>query len=295
MLRLFAWIWALGMAGMIGAGEAKAGTEVLLADGRRFEIVLPRGVVNPPLIVALHGGAGSGSSMESLSQLTEKAVGQGFAVAYPDGSGRGRALTWNAGFCCAYAARRNVDDVGFIEAVISVSAERFGIDRRNVFLVGMSNGAMMSQTIAARRPDLVRAVGTVSGPLDIGRERIRGQVPLMHFHGTADDVVPYEGGIGERTVNRKGFPPIEAVIGKWVETFGERLTVERRVIDPARDGTRVVRTAYSGKGHERVVLYTIEGGSHSWPGARRAGRGGVSQDVDASAEMIGFFERNVRK
>lgn len=288
MFRTLVGIIAIGMAGM-----AAAGTEVRLEDGRRFEIELPRGVANPPLIVALHGGGGSKSSMESLSRLTEKAVGRGFAVAYPDGSGR--VQTWNAGYCCAYAARRNVDDVGFIEAVISVSAERFGIDQQNVFLVGMSNGAMMSQTIAARRPDLVRAVGTVSGPLDIRRERIRGQVPLMHFHGTEDDVVPYEGGFGERTVNRKGFPPIEDVIGKWVGAFGGGLSVERQVIDPARDGTRVVRTAYSGQGRERVVFYRIEGGSHSWPGARLSGRGGISRDVDASAEMVGFFERNVQR
>lgn len=292
MFRILTGIWILGLIGL--AGTAGAGTEVRLADGRHFEIELPRGVSNPPLIVALHGGGGDGQSMEALSRMTEKALARGFAVAYPDGSGRTRALTWNAGYCCAYAARKHIDDVGFIQRVIEVSGQRFGIDRGNVFLIGMSNGAMMSQTIAAQRPDLVRAIGTVSGPLDLDNVRITGQVPLIHFHGTADDVVPYDGGIGDRTVNRAGFPAIEDVIAAWVARFGVGLQSTREVIDPARDGTRAIRTSYSVGNRPVVVLYTIENGSHSWPGSRRAGRGGVSADVDASEAMLDFFQLHRR-
>lgn len=272
---------------------AWAAQEVKLADGRSYLIDLPRGVQNPPVILVLHGGGGSGSHMVKVSGMTPAATKAGFAVIYPNGSGRTKFLTWNAGHCCAYASRSRVDDIGFMERVIDDAASRFGVDRRNAFVTGMSNGGMMSETLAAKRPDLIRAVASVAGPLDLPRTRPSG-LPLMHIHGTADDVVPYAGGRGQRTVTKNvSFPPVEEVIAAAVKAQGMRLQSSQQVIDPVRrDGTRVVKTTYSAGGVPRVVFFKVEEGGHSWPGG--PGRKGVSRDINATAEIVAFFRQHIR-
>ena len=67
-----------------------------------------------------------------------------------------------------------------------------------------------------------------------------------------------------------------------------------QVIDPARDRTKVIKTSYMRGAKAMVVFYKVEGGSHSWPGSKRAGRRGISKDIDASDEIIGFFKAHLR-
>src|SRR3954451_20108548 len=86
-------------------------------DGRRrtFRIYVPKSAVGPgeaPMVVMLHGGFGSGKQAEKAYGWDQLAENEGIVVLYPDGLRR----TWNAGDCCGYAARKNVDDVGFISA-----------------------------------------------------------------------------------------------------------------------------------------------------------------------------------
>lgn len=274
---------------------ASADTVIKFADGRRYQIDVPKGVANPPVIIALHGGGGSGAWMAKVSGMSKIAQANGFAVIYPDGSGRGRFLTWNAGYCCAFAAKNRVDDIGFIARVIADAANRFGIDRTNVFVTGMSNGGMMAERLGAMRPDLFRAVASVAGPLDVARTTIKGRIPLMHIHGTADEVVPYQGGAGAHQVVGTSFTPVDSVIAAWARSQNMRLTATKSVIDPVRrDKTSVEKTVYANGGSARVVLFKVLDGGHTWPGSSRSGRGGVSKDIDASAEIVRFFKSHVR-
>lgn len=69
---------------------------------------------NLSLVIALHGGGGSGKQCETDYNLTEKANAENFAIVYPDGvqsDGILRARTWNAGTCCDYAVEKNINDV----------------------------------------------------------------------------------------------------------------------------------------------------------------------------------------
>ncbi len=123
-----------------------AAETVRLGD-RWYRIELPANPDGAPLILALHGGGGDPDQFASASGLARLATRAGFAVAFPAGSGRrgDRLLTWNGGYCCGAAARRDIDDLGFLKRVISDAADRFGVDGSGVYLTGMSNGAIMSE------------------------------------------------------------------------------------------------------------------------------------------------------
>jgi polyhydroxybutyrate depolymerase len=92
-----------------------------------------------PLVVVLHGGGGNAKNIEEVTGFSEKADEEGFIVVYPDGSGRFNRylLTWNGGFCCGYALEHNIDDVGFIRALIEYLQENFAINRNMIYVTGI--------------------------------------------------------------------------------------------------------------------------------------------------------------
>lgn len=113
---------------------------------------LPRSGPRVPLVLVLHGG-GNAVNAEQMTGFTEKARKEGFIVACPEGTGRlkDKLLTWNAGHCCGYAMKRNVDDVGFVNALIDTLVQSYPADTRRIYATGMSNGGMMTHRLGIRR------------------------------------------------------------------------------------------------------------------------------------------------
>lgn len=271
--------------------QSVAAETVRLGD-RWYEIALPAKARGAPLILALHGGGGDPDQFAKASGFARAATHAGFAVAFPAGSGRrgDRLLTWNGGYCCGYASRRGVDDIGFLKQVIDDAARRFGVDGTGVYLTGMSNGSIMSETFAARNPGLVRAVAGVSGSMDTSRLRVRGKVPALIIHGTADTMVPYNGGQGDTSLTRTDFASVASVVDAFLAPWGGGLAETSRVIDRKDDGTSVTVTDYQKGGGVVVRLMTIEGGAHHWPGGRKARLDdGKTQEIDANTEILRFF------
>src|SRR5512139_981634 len=112
-----------------------AGTveDTLTVDGARrtYRVHVPPSVAGRtglPLVIGLHGGGGNGAQFEQQSRLSIVADRSGFVVVYPDGNGRTRLLTWNAGNCCAYARDNHIDDVKFIAAMLDALIAKYHID-----------------------------------------------------------------------------------------------------------------------------------------------------------------------
>ncbi len=282
------------IAFLLTSAAFSAETQVQMDDGRLYSIALPENVKSSPLVIALHGGGGNGAWMARVSGLSARANRLGMAVVYPDGSGRMRLLTWNAGHCCAFAAREQVDDVAFLARVVDDAVARFGIDRRNVFVTGMSNGGMMAERLAADRPDMIAAVASIAGPLDTGLIELQGRVPLLHIQGTADDFVPWNGGQGSKSVTREKHPAAEDTINAWLLAMGPGLVSSSRIIDKADDGMRTERHVWTKAGDEKVLLYRVIGGGHSWPGGSRD-RNPETKDFNASDEILEFFWAHLRR
>lgn len=271
-----------------------AAETVRLGD-RWYEIELPPNARGAPLILALHGGGGDPDQFAKASGFARAATRAGFAVAFPAGSGRRgeRLLTWNGGYCCGYASRRGVDDAGFLKLVIEDASSRFGVDGSRVYLTGMSNGSIMSETFAAKNPGMVRAVAGVSGTMDTSRTRVRGKIPALIIHGTADTMVPYDGGQGDTSLTRTDFASVASVVQAFLTPWGGVLAETNRTIDRRDDGTSVIVTDYQKGGKVVLRLMKVEGGAHHWPGGRKARlTEGKTQEIDANTEILRFFAAN---
>lgn len=265
--------------------------ETVRLGDRYYDISLPATPKGAPLILALHGGGGDPGQFASASGFARAANRAGYAVAFPAGSGRrnDRLLTWNGGYCCGFAARTGTDDLGFLHQVIRDAADRFGVDGAGVYLTGMSNGAIMAETFAAQNPGLVRAVAGVSGTMDTSRIRVAGKIPALIIHGTADANVPYAGGRGDSSLTRTDFASVPSVVKAFLAPWGS-VSKTSRIIDRRNDGTSVTVTDFRKGGQVVLRLMAVEGGGHHWPGGRKARMAkGKTQEIDANAEIIRFF------
>ena len=119
---------------------------------RSYRLFVPSGVSDPgqaPLVVALHGGLGSGDQFATASNFETLAETEGFIVVFPDGADR----TWNAGTCCGQAVSKDTDDVGFLAALIDQLKADLPVDPASVFMTGHSNGAMMAFRFGCERAE----------------------------------------------------------------------------------------------------------------------------------------------
>jgi polyhydroxybutyrate depolymerase len=110
---------------------------------------------------------------------------------------------------------------------------------------------------------------------------------MIAFHGTDDRFAPYHGG-NSMVVPAYALPGIPG----WVVSWARRNRCVGEVVD-SRVAPDVVRRAYSGCADGAdVVLYTVEGGGHTWPGGGRQPRwfaGRTTTGVNASREAWEFF------
>jgi poly(3-hydroxybutyrate) depolymerase len=154
-----------------------------------------------PLVISLHGGGGNGIAVENYFRLQPLAEARGFLYCYPNGSVYSPgsylwfAWLWNAADASAlgYTA---VDDAAYLRSLIEEIGRSFALDRKRIFLVGISNGGGMADRVAYESADLVAGIASLAGPSfpDLGSRRPSGPVNVLHIHGTADATVSYTGG-----------------------------------------------------------------------------------------------------
>ena len=252
-----------------------------------------------PLVLAFHGGQSHPEMMRRFSGLDVLAAEGRAVVAYPAGTGsRDGLFTWNGGNCCGEARDTGSDDVGFVRALVADIARRMPIDARRVHATGMSNGAMMCYRLAAELSDKIAAIAPVAGTMAIPEAKPRRPVPVIHFHGTDDSMVGYEGP-GGKVPDGMTFKSVDQSVRTWALLNGcPEQAMTTTVPDTNRDDDCTVECSVYGPGKDgaEVVLYTIRGGGHTWPG-RKAARflGASTLDIDASTLIWEFFQRHPKE
>jgi len=273
---------------------------------RRYRVHVPKsydGAKPAPVVLAFHGGGGNPESMVRLSGLNAKSDEAGFIVVYPYGSGRDpeRGLTFNGGGCCGYAKRKNVDDIAFVRAILDDLDGAASVDSERIYATGISNGAIMAYYVASELSDRIAAIAPVAGPMMTDTCNPTRPVPVMHFHGTADELAPFHGGRGKGSPGvpaflRPEFNSVEHSIQSWVKANGCNATPKVELLpDRSDDGMRVTRKTWSGgKDGSEVVLIEIEGGGHTWPGRQPPFRflGTFTKEISANDLMWEFFKRH---
>lgn len=227
-----------------------------------------------PVVVVMHGGFGSARQAEIAYGFDDVAAQHGVVVAYPDGARR----AWNAGDCCGEPARDDVDDVGFIKAMIDDIDTVVPIDPRRRYAAGMSNGAMMAERLACDT-DLFAAYASVAGALMEPCPKPH-PISVLHIHGLTDTHVPFDGSPGNGVGHVARHAPVDETIAMWraVDGCGPPTSTT--------DEPVTTSTAECPAGRS-VELITIADAGHQWPqgtaAASRLRRPGADAPSDAFA------------
>lgn len=271
---------------------------------RRYFVFAPplAGAASPqPVLFVLHGGGGGGPERLKRVGFNEIAEAEGFLVVYPEGVGS----QWNDGRGARFGRRSgdtDIDDVGFIVAVLDAVAEEFPVDRARVYVTGASNGAMMTHRLLIEAGGIFAAGAAVIGnlPLPLAGAAPPGiATPLLLINGTDDRLVPFDGGFVVGRPSYGEVVSVEETVAFWRAANGcaGSPTVERLPDLDRWDGS-VVRRESHPCDDTPLILYVVEGGGHQWPLGPESPRLlrllGYNRDINAtrlSWEFVSQFRR----
>jgi polyhydroxybutyrate depolymerase len=266
----------------LDAGDS-TNTLILDGGGRTYNVHIPAGLdlsKPAPLVFAFHGGGQSISQFEGFVHLVPKSDSAGFILIEPEGTisipglSPGTLDVWNAGNCCELAAQinANVDDVGFVRAMLDTITTQVCIDPKRVFATGFSNGGMLSHRLGCELSDKIAAIASVSGGIgDVNLDKMPPetlfqcnpgrQVPVMHIHGTQDACYPFDGGWGPLSLVTFVSAPV--TVQEWIARNGCTAdAAPTNVLSNGAASCNLYPCPHAGE----VEFCTIDGGGHYWPG-----------------------------
>jgi polyhydroxybutyrate depolymerase len=200
-----------GCQNAIAGQETGAARSIIFAGlERTYRIYIPpsNDKAKPlPLLIALHGGGGTGKAMEKLTLegLINFQTRRFHFVVYPMGL---RSTGMTEGKMKYRAHQEKIDDVGFISALIDHLAKQYNIDIRRVYATGISNGALMSFRLGCELSEKITAIAPVAGSMPENlpaRCSPSRPIPVIMISNTDDRLVPWEGGdirFGRKTFGR---------------------------------------------------------------------------------------------
>jgi polyhydroxybutyrate depolymerase len=234
----------------------------------------PADIGRYPLMLSFHGLGGTGAGQEKKSGFDAIADANGFFVAYPNSSGdKWRPLGEN-------------NDLIFTMKLIHTLEAQYSIDPARIYAAGLSEGGGFTQQLACMFPDMLAGIAVVANNMNDGtaaRCVSKKPIAVLIFHGTDDPVSPYQGGD-----NYRGKPiwSTADTAKFWATSNGCSAQPQIIHLPPIPgDPAPTIKTTYEGCGDgTKVILYTIEGGGHTWPGSEPAGNKalGLTSMLDAS-------------
>jgi len=256
---------------------------------RTYSLFVPEGYAEGmtlPLVFNFHARGSSAEQQINFTRFNEVANEQNLIVCYPNAEGTSFNQSGVSG----------VDDFGFVDTLATLLQQRYNTEPAGIYATGLSNGAFFCYAMACafnnrfqnsydydNRVTMVASVAGAISPLlienfcDLSADE---DLSVLVFHGTDDAIVPYEG--------NNDYASVPEVIDFWTGTMActDDPVVDTLVDVNAADGSYPVRTQYTHcDADTEVVLYTLVGGNHTWPGGTQ---GGANQDVVAS-DLVGRF------
>lgn len=246
-----------------------------------------------PLVMAFHGSSGRVDRLKEESGLNNLAEQRGFIVVYPKAVNK----IWTN------------NDVSFVGALIDHLERSMNIDRNREYAVGASAGGIFTQKLACEMSNRFTAFATVIATMPKQLSSTCNPpraVPIIMFNGTDDPIVHWGGGEPGNAARAAQLLSVKETVEFWrrKNACSSNPTVTQ-LPNTQPDGTDVVKSQYSGcRNGSQVVLYTIEGGGHTWPGSpvqstsvqrsrglRASAENRVSRDIRAQDVIWDFFDR----
>lgn len=220
-------------------------------------------------MILLHGYSSTSATVEQYFDLLPLARTVGFLYVRPNGTtdSQGNQF-WNATDACCDLSGTGVDDSAYLSKLITDLESTYAVDPRRVYVVGHSNGGFMAYRMACDHADQIAAVVSLAGAMaaDASTCRPSSPVSVLEVHGTADTIIPYDGG----EIFGTAFPGAKESVKDWAALDGcnPRPTSSGPIDVLARPGSggSAVQTDVLGyspcHGTTQVRLWTVQGAGH---------------------------------
>jgi polyhydroxybutyrate depolymerase len=272
----------------IKAWTAETTTVTLTSSGedRSYQLYVPSKYdhLKPlPLVISLHGYSSNPSDMIYTTRWNDLADSEGFIAVYP--LAHGSPTYWRT-TGTTYASESAEMDVQFISDIITQLESKYTIDASRIYINGISNGGGMTIVLACHLADRLAAVGSVAGAYSYPTDLCNPSrpIPVIAFHGSADPTIPFDGGYAFGF----NYPSVPNFIKNWAD----RNQCTETTAVPQEGEISSVGYTHCAQNAD-VVLYTIIGGGHTWPGDTPAATptwGYTTQQIDATRLMWQFFK-----
>jgi polyhydroxybutyrate depolymerase len=291
----------------LACGADAALAETLIVNGVKRTFSARLADAKPaPLVIVLHGNTQTGADMASRTSWPAVAKREHFTVLLPDGLNRAWADLRSNELRAGRTPPEGTDDVAFIVKLVEKYLADGTADSRRVYVTGLSNGGAMTMTLACKRADLFAAAASVIMDFtDAFANACQPSrpIPMLMMNGTADPLIPYEGGRGTSRFAVNGFWSTEKTIAFWRKVNGceesDAAATDLADKDPKDQSTVTLITSHCPVGRD-TVLYRVNDGGHRMPGSSSDARfvrlvtaifGPQNHDIDGAETIWAFFKR----
>jgi polyhydroxybutyrate depolymerase len=278
--------------------QAQQKNESITVDGlkREFITYIPAGIGKTdksPVIISLHGRLGTASGQMRFADFRPIADREKVIIVCPQGIDR----SWNDGRGTP-ANAKGINDVKFIDQLITYIITTCNADAGRIYVTGMSNGGFMASRLACELNNRIAAIAVVAASMDedMGYQPSK-PIPAMYIQGTKDPLVPFAGGEMKKGAGGSIYGH-EEVLKKWAVTGNcDSKPLITNFPIKVNDGTSVIKEEYINPTNNlKVVGFTIVDGGHTWPGGSQYMPkfiiGAVTKNLDACEEIWEFFKGN---
>jgi polyhydroxybutyrate depolymerase len=297
-------------AGAVGSAGCRSATALQVTNQpesidvggtrRTYLLTTPAAHRQPlPLVLDFHGYAEGDVTEARATGLGELGQHDGFITAFPEGIGK--PVAWNT------STRPGNPDLRYVAALLDRLEATQCVDTARIYATGLSQGAFMTSTLACAMSNRIAAFAPVAGIQLPSPCPARGGVPILAFHGTADPILHFNGGLGlavlkdDLSLSPKPFPKLPkprldgpgypAHVRAWAAKDGCRPTPTDTRLSP-----HVIHRSYSCPPGAAVQFDIVLGGGHSWPGSALDELlskfvGPTTMEINASQRIWAFFQR----
>lgn len=244
---------------LLATGCMQMGAETINVNGtvRNYIVYVPANLgENRPLLISCHGMNQDAAYQKNMLQIESVADTAKFVTVFPNGIDKGWDISGDR-------------DINYVRALIDAMVTKYKIDRNRVYLSGFSMGGMFTYHAMNRIPDLIAAFAPISGyPMGgtTANANVR-PIPIIHTHGTSDDVVAFSGvqGALNAWIKHNGCPTKDVV----VKNYRGASHITRHTWGPGNNGVEVVLMEMAGKGHWISNDNGVKTGDEIWRFCKR--------------------------
>ena len=279
-------VFALGLATLLSAAAPGYADSIITSDGiqRHYEIFRSNNARGPrPAVFLLHGGGSTAAEMRRYTGFDDLAEEARIVAIYPQGLGK----DWNAA---------SGEEDRFLLRLADDLARMGLIDRRRVYIAGISNGGIMALQMACSHADRIAGIAVIAASLPAGFDcQPQRRLPVIFINGMADRLIGFAKGTSAPGGN---VVSVQESLAVFARLEACRTRHSRLLPAPTPpDGTRATVYDYGGCAPGGALeSVAISGGTHSWPNARPdvtlpSIQTPPSRAIDANAEIWRFFAR----